>query len=419
MISLQFNTTKRINEVWKMDLSVLLIKDKINNFHFRISHDYWWWKRTKLITYWIMGVGTIGSCLIGIILMFFQLLWNKKGIDSGHLWLVVAGICCCLLGAVIITCLLLFMQIITNKFKANYLVLFHSAVKGGYLVADSTLYPDLIRLCFYANNPYQWQIDYPLSIFKSVDLLWGLVIIFTQIKQYQTNPTKFKQLHNCTFQKDNSVTKRSKKNQIHDKTIYQQQIASIYYLFFPSYVKNELSFNYCKIINPNKPIYFDFKLAKNISWLIKRHFYKWIFYISWWVIFIIAMIITGVLSTLFTHQNPHMAYSLYISCWILLLIAIIFFLCIGATITSLINNQARHWLTIFQNLWNNEQVIQQENSYPLIVQMAFNYNNPDLWNEKHPDVKFHYAYVQLGLLSMLSYLKNYQIKLGLDKDSDK
>ncbi|MBQ3621530.1 hypothetical protein II941_01790 [bacterium] len=59
------------------------------------------------------------------------------------------------MGAVIITCLLLFMQIITNKFKANYLVLFHNAVNSGYLVADSTLYPDLIRLCFYANNPYQ------------------------------------------------------------------------------------------------------------------------------------------------------------------------------------------------------------------------------------------------------------------------
>lgn len=47
--------------------------------------------------------------------------------------------------------------------------------------------------------------------------------------------------------------------------------------------------------------------------------------------------------------------------------------------------------------------------------MAFSYHRPDLWNEKHPDHKFHYAYAQLGLLSMLCYLKHYQTELTLNK----
>lgn len=34
MASLQANTTKRINEVWKMNLSSLFVKEKINNLHF-------------------------------------------------------------------------------------------------------------------------------------------------------------------------------------------------------------------------------------------------------------------------------------------------------------------------------------------------------------------------------------------------
>ena len=416
MASLQANTTKRINEVWKMNLSSLFIKEKINNLHFSLHHDYAWWKRTKLITYIIMGVGTVGSCLIGIILMFFQLLWNKEGIDHGHLWLVVAGICCCLFGAIVIICLLAYTQIITNKFKTNYQPLFNNAINNGYLSANKDLYPDVIRLCFYANNPKQWPIDYPFSIFKGVDQLWGLIIIFSQIKQYQVDESKFNQLHQYPINLNYSLTNKlaTKPNNFFNDN-KSHHLAKIYYLFLPSYVVSELDFDYQRIINQNKSINFDFKLTKNINWLIKQHFYQWIFYLSWWIIFMIAIIITGLLSKVISHYNEQVGYSLFISCLALIFIAIICFLCIGATITTLIYNKVRNWLTTFQDLWNKEQLVQNEKEYPLIVQMAFSYHSPDLWNEKHPDHKFHYAYAQLGLLSMLCYLKHYQTELTLNK----
>ncbi|MBO6094865.1 hypothetical protein J6P11_02415 [bacterium] len=56
----------------------------------------------------------------------------------------------------------------------------------------------------------------------------------------------------------------------------------------------------------------------------------------------IAMIITGVLSKVISHYNEQVGYSLFIACLTLLFIAIICFLCIGATITTLIYNKARN-----------------------------------------------------------------------------
>ncbi|MBO6094864.1 hypothetical protein J6P11_02410 [bacterium] len=51
--------------------------------------------------------------------------------------------------------MLTYTQIITNKFKINYQPLFNNAINNGYLSANKDLYPDVIRLCFYANNPKQ------------------------------------------------------------------------------------------------------------------------------------------------------------------------------------------------------------------------------------------------------------------------
>ena len=176
------------------DYSYLFNKDKICSFQFELKHDVNWWIKYRKIGLIGVWTGTSLFLFLGILMFFLQIYGNQIG---NYLTFSLCGSFMWVFAFIWFIDSYIIQAYTIRRYTNTYIALLHQGINNQYLCSDLSKYPYFMQIAKDGVTFNTWKIaaSWADKEPKCNMPIWGLVALFTSIKQYQNKYCPIKQIN--------------------------------------------------------------------------------------------------------------------------------------------------------------------------------------------------------------------------------